>query len=81
MHAGRMDVGRDATSGFQIKNIYILNVEKGGRTKDAGRMDRGKINRGRMHAGRMDVGRDATSGFQIKSIYILNVGKGGRGKD
>ena len=54
-----MDVGKDATSGFQIKSIYIFNVGKGGRRKDAGRMDRGRINRGRMHAGRMDVGRDA----------------------
>ena len=44
-----MDVAKDATSRFQIKSIYILNVGKGGRGKDAGKMDRGRINRERMH--------------------------------
>ena len=45
-------------AGMQIKKIYILNVEKGGRRENAAMMDRG-----RMHSGRMDVGKDATSRF------------------
>ena len=43
---------------FKLKIYIFRNVEKGGRRKNAGRMDRG-----RMHGGRMDVGKDATSRF------------------